>query len=42
MQWVDLDAALERVAGHFELLAEERGVAVQRSVRTTAGAGARV
>jgi two-component system heavy metal sensor histidine kinase CusS len=31
--WVDLDAALERVLGYFELLAEERGIRLEKSVR---------
>ncbi|HVZ44868.1 MAG TPA: heavy metal sensor histidine kinase [Ramlibacter sp.] len=41
LRWIDLDAALERVIGYFELLAEERGVSLRLEVRAPAGAGHR-
>jgi two-component system heavy metal sensor histidine kinase CusS len=37
MGWIDLDAVLGRVAGYFELLAEERGVTLDRSLHSAAG-----
>ena len=37
MAWVDVGAAMDRVAGYFEVLAEERGVTLQRSLRAEAG-----
>jgi two-component system heavy metal sensor histidine kinase CusS len=42
MAWIDLDAALARVAGYFELLAEERGVVIRRSLIATNGTASRV
>jgi two-component system heavy metal sensor histidine kinase CusS len=35
--WFDLPAALQRVAGYFELLAEERGVVLRIEVQAAAG-----
>lgn len=40
--WVDVDAALGRVMGYFELLAEERGVSLQMCIEGGAGARHRV
>jgi len=37
MGWVDVGAAMERVTGYFEMLAEEHGVALARSVHAEAG-----
>ena len=41
-RWIELDAALERVIGYFELLAEERGIALQRALRAEPGVERRV
>ncbi|HEV7914535.1 MAG TPA: histidine kinase dimerization/phospho-acceptor domain-containing protein, partial [Albitalea sp.] len=41
-RWIDLGAALERLAGYFELLAEERGVVLELDLRAPPGAGQRV
>jgi two-component system heavy metal sensor histidine kinase CusS len=40
--WIALDPALERVIGYFELLAEERGVVLQKTLRAAAGVERRV
>jgi two-component system heavy metal sensor histidine kinase CusS len=40
--WVDLAPALDRVIGYFELLAEERGVVLERSVRPSPSVALRV
>jgi two-component system heavy metal sensor histidine kinase CusS len=40
--WIDLAPALDRVIGYFEVLAEERAVVLERSLRPTPGAAARV
>jgi two-component system heavy metal sensor histidine kinase CusS len=40
--WIDLDTELDRVIGYFELLAEERGIVLDKSVRAAAGAARRV
>ena len=40
--WVDLAPALDRVIGYFELLAEERAVVLESSVRPTPGIALRV
>ncbi|NML46725.1 heavy metal sensor histidine kinase [Ramlibacter sp. G-1-2-2] len=40
--WTDLQAALERLVGYFELLAEERGVGLQMEVHAATGGPARV
>jgi two-component system heavy metal sensor histidine kinase CusS len=39
--WVDLDQALQRVAGYFELLAEERGVVLRLDMQSPDGVPAR-
>jgi len=36
-RWIELDAALQRVIGYFELLAEERGVVLQMALRVAPG-----
>jgi two-component system heavy metal sensor histidine kinase CusS len=41
-RWIDVQAALERVAGYFELLAEERGVVLELDLQAPPGAGRRV
>jgi two-component system heavy metal sensor histidine kinase CusS len=41
-RWSDAQAALERVAGYFELLAEERGVVLELDLQAPPGAGRRV
>jgi two-component system heavy metal sensor histidine kinase CusS len=41
-RWVELDAALERVVGYFELLAEERDIVVEKELRAAPGVPARV
>jgi len=40
--WIDLAPALDRVIGYFELLAEERAVVLERSVRSAPGVPLRV
>ena len=40
--WIDLAPALDRVIGYFELLAEERAVVLERSLRPTPGVALRV
>jgi two-component system, OmpR family, heavy metal sensor histidine kinase CusS len=40
--WTPLDPALERVIGYFELLAEERGVVLEKTLRAAAGVERRV
>lgn len=37
MGWIDVDVVLGRVAGYFELLAEERGVTLHRSLSGSLG-----
>jgi len=41
-QWVDVDAALARVMGYFELLAEERGVSLRMQIDADPSAPHRV
>ena len=40
--WIPLDPALDRVIGYFELLAEERGVTLQKTLRAAVGTERRV
>jgi two-component system heavy metal sensor histidine kinase CusS len=40
--WMDIALALDRVIGYFELLAEERGVVLERSMRPTLAVALRI
>jgi two-component system heavy metal sensor histidine kinase CusS len=40
--WVELDTALDRVIGYFELLAEERSITLQKTLSGAAGVDRRV
>jgi len=41
-RWIELDAALERVIGYFELLAEDRGIVLQKTLHAEPGVERRV
>jgi two-component system heavy metal sensor histidine kinase CusS len=37
IDWIELDAALDRVIGYFELLAEERGISLRKTLPGSSG-----
>ncbi len=42
IDWIELDAALDRVIGYFELLAEERGIHLRKTLPGSSGVESRV